>query len=61
MLKEEVPLIITNLTPAGLERAAVAGFHFLQTMGYSLDEALEVLGDTPAAAPRARHRKENAS
>jgi hypothetical protein len=47
LLKEEVPLIIMNLTPAGLERAAMAGFHFFQTMGYSINQVLELLGDMP--------------
>jgi hypothetical protein len=51
LLQEEVPLIVLNLTPAGRERAALAGIHYFQTMGYSLNQALEILGDTPKEQP----------
>jgi hypothetical protein len=47
MLREEVPLVIMNLTPRGLRLAAAAGFGLLQARGYSINRALELLGDTP--------------
>jgi hypothetical protein len=47
MLREEVPLILANLTPQGRSRAAMVGFHYLQTLGFSINRALELLGDTP--------------
>jgi hypothetical protein len=51
LLREEVPLVVWSLTPAGKERAALAGFHYFQAMGYSLNQALELLGDTPKEQP----------
>jgi hypothetical protein len=47
LLQEEVPLVVMHLTPAGRERAALAGMNYFQAMGYSLNQALELLGDTP--------------
>jgi hypothetical protein len=47
MLDEEVPFIITSLTPTGLRRAAIVGFACMQARGYSINQALEILGDKP--------------
>ena len=50
MLKEEVPLVVMNLTTRGLRLAAAAGFGLLQSWGYSINQAIELLGG--AAAPK---------
>jgi hypothetical protein len=47
MAEDEVPLVIENLTPAGMRRAAIVGFVHLQRHGYTLDKAQEILGDKP--------------
>jgi hypothetical protein len=51
LLQEEIPLVVMHLTPVGRERAALVGMHYFQTMGYSLNQALELLGDTPKEQP----------
>jgi hypothetical protein len=47
MLEDEVPFIIKNLTPKGMRCAAILGFVHLQRQGYTLNKALEILGETP--------------
>jgi hypothetical protein len=47
ILEEEIPLIVINLTPAGMRRLAILGLHYLRGMGYSINKALEILGDKP--------------
>jgi hypothetical protein len=47
MLQEEIPLVVMNLTPHGLQLAASAAFRLLQSWGYSINQAFELLGETP--------------
>ncbi|MDR2186374.1 MAG: hypothetical protein LBO80_12025 [Treponema sp.] len=47
IMEEEIPLIILNLTPIGLQRLAIVGLQYLRGMGYSINQALEILGDAP--------------
>jgi hypothetical protein len=41
---DEIPFIVTNLTPSGMKRAAVIGFHYMKSLGFSLNKALEIMG-----------------
>jgi hypothetical protein len=43
--QEEIPFIISNLTFVGMRRAAIIGFVYLQQNGYTLNEALDTLGE----------------
>ena len=45
--KEELPLVLCNLTPTGMRRAAIYGLCLMYRQGYSINAALEILGDTP--------------
>jgi hypothetical protein len=47
LLEEEIPFVITSLTPTGMRRAAELGFILIQRQGFSLNQALDILGDTP--------------
>ena len=52
MIVEEVPFIVNNLTPQGLRLAAIASFSLLQSWGYSLNQAIELLGGAETEAPK---------
>jgi hypothetical protein len=41
--EEEIPFILSNLTSAGLLRAAMVGFAFMHAQGFSINRALEVM------------------
>jgi len=47
MTREDIPLVVMNLSPHGLRLAAAVGLNVLQGWGYSLNQALAVLGGTP--------------
>jgi hypothetical protein len=47
MLEEEIPLIVCNLTPKGIHRAALVGFCYMRQQRYSVNKVLEILGGKP--------------
>jgi hypothetical protein len=47
MAEEEIPFLIHNLTPTGLRCAAIVGLYHLHQQGYSINSALELLGEKP--------------
>ncbi|MDR2020500.1 MAG: hypothetical protein LBQ14_07025 [Treponema sp.] len=47
IMEEEIPFIILNLTPTGMQRLAIVGLQYLRSLGYSINQALELLGDKP--------------
>jgi hypothetical protein len=51
LLEEEIPFVITSLTNAGMRAAAEVGFYYLHKQGFSLDQALDILGN-PKESPK---------
>ena len=51
MLEEEIPFIVLNLTPTSMQRLAIVGLQYLRGMGYSINQTLTFLGDTPKETP----------
>jgi hypothetical protein len=47
MVEDELPLVVNNLTPAGMRRAAIVGVCQMCREGYSVNGLLELLGDKP--------------
>lgn len=47
MVRDEIPLLVNNLTSTGMRRAAICGLCLMYQQGYSINAALEILGDTP--------------
>ena len=45
MTDDEIPFIITNLTPTGMRKAACVGFHYMKSLGFSINKALEIMGN----------------
>jgi hypothetical protein len=45
--REEIPFIVHSLAPAGLRGAAIVGICYLYQHGYSINKALEFLGEKP--------------
>jgi hypothetical protein len=43
MREEEIPFILSNLTPGGLFKAAMVGFAFMQANGFSLNHAIKIM------------------
>ena len=49
MTSGEIPFIVMNLTPSGMRKAAILGFEYMRSLGFSLNKALEIMGDATEA------------
>jgi hypothetical protein len=47
MTEDEIPFVVHSLTPTGMRRAAVVGVCDMCRQGFSINQALEILGDKP--------------
>ena len=47
---DEIPFIIMNLTPSGMKKAAIIGFQYMRFLGFSLNKALEIMGNEKEGA-----------
>jgi hypothetical protein len=47
MTEDEVPFVVHNLTPAGIRCAAAFGIWDMCRQGFSINQALEILGGKP--------------